>query len=308
MKNSVFFGNGFNRLSEGSKSWSDLLESIADGKVINGITNTLQYEDLYLCDKIDVTKLPSSMSGYSQEYKVKYKIAKLVSDFKTNDAFEFLVNLGVDAYITTNYDETLEMQAKLGGWKKYWAEFDISERLYSIRRKHVYVSSKRNKKMTIWPIHGEAGYPQSIMLGYDHYCGAIGKIDSYLKGFYEYKNKVKDLVEVESMVERLRSNDIQIHSWIDLFFTTNVHIIGFGLDYSEQDIWWILNKRKRYMYENKGNIRNKIHFYGVVNESLEMLLNDFSVVVHKYSAPKSHSIKAWRKLYTEMLQDLKNNL
>lgn len=41
MKNSVFFGNGFNRLSEGSKSWSDLLESIADGKVINGITNTL---------------------------------------------------------------------------------------------------------------------------------------------------------------------------------------------------------------------------------------------------------------------------
>ena len=82
MKNSVFFGNGFNRLSEGSKSWSDLLESIADGKVINGITNTLQYEDLYLCDKIDVTKLPSSMSGYSQEYKVKYKIAKLVSDLK----------------------------------------------------------------------------------------------------------------------------------------------------------------------------------------------------------------------------------
>ena len=66
------------------------------------------------------------------------------------------------------------------------------------------------------------------------------------------------------MVERLRSNDIQIHSWIDLFFTTNVHIIGFGLDYSEQDIWWILNKRKRYMYENKGNIRNKIHYQRMI--------------------------------------------
>lgn len=36
-------------------------------------------------------------------------------------------------------------------------------------------------------------------------------------------------------------------SWIELFFRTNVYIVGFGMDFSFLDIWWLLNKRARYM-------------------------------------------------------------
>ena len=44
-----------------------------------------------------------------------------------------------------------------------------------------------------------------------------------------------------------------------LFFNSDIHIVGFGFDYSEIDLWWILNKRARMMLANNSakQIKNK---------------------------------------------------
>ena len=50
-------------------------------------------------------------------------------------------------------------------------------------------------------------------------------------------------------------------SWIDLFFTHNIHIIGLALDFVESDIWWLLTYRARLLKNKQHKILNKIYYY-----------------------------------------------
>lgn len=78
------------------------------------------------------------------------------------------------------------------------------------------------------------------------------------------------------------------------------------MDYSEQDIWYILNKRQRYIQEHKADITNKIYFYGCIDDAKEELLNDFDIIVISYPKPQKKS--EWTDLYERMISDLQNNL
>lgn len=304
MENSIFLGNGFNRVSSDLNSWNNLLKKISLNKIIDDIPNTLQYEDLYLAKEINLSGVPAKVAKYSKEFQFKYKIAELVSQYSPNILYRLLADIDVCSYITTNYDNALECQLMEDGYLENISNSDVSEQLYSIRRHHSFI--KNDREIMIWPIHGEAKYPKSIMLGYDHYCGAIGKVDSFIKGFYEYRNENSEMTKMSSIVERFKSSDKKIYSWIDLFFMHNLHIIGFGLDYSEQDIWFILNKRQRYIKENKIDITNQIYFYGCIDHNKEMLLKDFGVNVFSYNTPKKQT--AWIELYKKMINDLQSNI
>jgi len=55
-------------------------------------------------------------------------------------------------------------------------------------------------------------------------------------------------------------------SWIDLFFTKDIHVIGLTLDFVETDLWWLLTYRARSKFYQKGkkqklNITNRITYY-----------------------------------------------
>lgn len=69
-----------------------------------------------------------------------------------------------------------------------------------------------NKK--IWHIHGEAAYPHSIVLGYSAYAQLL---HSYMKKIETPEN-----------------------SWLDAFVNGDVYILGFGMDFAEIDLWWLL--------------------------------------------------------------------
>ena len=100
------------------------------------------------------------------------------------------------------------------------------------------------------------------MLGLDHYCGSIGKIDSYIKGWYRHVQEGKT-IEEPSIENKFKNNSFNNSSWVELFFTSNIHIIGFTLDYSEIDLWWIINKRARLKRSKnlEKKIKNKITYY-----------------------------------------------
>jgi hypothetical protein len=124
------------------------------------------------------------------------------------------------------------------------------------------------------------------MLGLDHYCGSIGKINDYLKGKYEY-NKNGEPHILKGIIQRIENNECEIpFSWIDLFFTHNIHIIGFGLQYEETDLWWILNKRQRYIkqHSRENIISNNIYFYGDVEENKKALLMKLGVEVCSFDS------------------------
>ena len=69
------------------------------------------------------------------------------------------------------------------------------------------------------------------------------------------------------MEERLNSKNFAVKSWIDHFFFSNVHILGLGLDFSEIDLWWILDRRKRLIMEGCP-IKNHIFFYDIVKKDI----------------------------------------
>lgn len=69
-----------------------------------------------------------------------------------------------------------------------------------------------------------------------------------------------------------------IRSWIDSFILGDVYILGFGMNFSEFDMWWLLNRKKREKAQH-----GRVYFYepgcGGFGEKEELLkLLDVEVI------------------------------
>lgn len=284
IQQTVFFGNGINLVSTPNVSWNNLLHSVS-GFTFTNPPYTLQYEDSY------VNFLQSTTSKKSKEYDLKQQYLLPIKSIKPNLLYRLLAGLKVTNFITTNYDATLDEEFITLNYIRE-TSVNTSEQVYSLRRLHRFIKDKVEKN--VWYAHGEEKYPKSIMLGYDQYCGTIGLLNDYLKGNYKLPNDRR----LDSMVIRIKKNNKEIHSWIDLFFFTDVHIFAFGLDYSEMDIWWILNRRKRMLVENKLNsLPNKIYFYmNDLDPEKAKLLKDFDVIVVRVNVSRNNYKSAYQRI------------
>lgn len=268
MRNTVLFGNGINQVSDNAVSWTNLLDRIK-GSVIfkNGdLPNTMVYERIFM------QRHDSFNKRKSDELEIKNQIANEMQAQSSNEIFELLASLDVEHYLTTNYDYAFEKALKISPEKL------STEEIYSLRRKRKFATENGTKYL--WNIHGEIEHPKSIMLGLDHYCGSISKLDAYVKGRYDFKERGRK-IDILRMKDKLTTQAFCLTSWVDLFFSTNVHIIGLSLDYSEIDLWWVLNKRARFVAE--GLVKNKVTFYTTdIKDEKRGLLESFNIdVVHK---------------------------
>jgi hypothetical protein len=265
MRNTVLFGNGINRISDNAVSWDDLLDTIKGSNVFENddLPNTMVYERIFMEQHV------AKKSHKADELKIKDTIAQAMQSQGSNEVFELLASMDVENYLTTNYDYAFEKALSISPEKL------STEEIYSLRRKRKY--STNNGTKYLWNFHGEIDHPKSIMLGLDHYCGSVSKIDSYIKGTYKH-TVAGEIVTVASMQEKLESHSYCFTSWVDLFFSSNIHIVGLSLDYSETDLWWVLNKRARFAAD--GLVTNKIYFYtNHMNKEKMGLLKSFNVDV-----------------------------
>lgn len=289
--NTILFGNGFNLLN-GTTSWDKLVHGINDSNDKAIIPNTLQYEAkiMQLPDK-----KPESFSKDS-ELSLKNDIAAEMSEYKSNDAYLNLASLdSVDHYITTNYDNVMEDTLKsIGYTTKDWVR---RESTYSLRRKIVMANKGREKYL--WHCHGEIVSPKTIMLGLDQYCGSVGRISEFLSGTYKFKEG-KDDVTVPRMSDRLDGEFGPTYSWIDLFFKSNVYIVGFSLLYEEIDIWWVLARRMRLVKQGK-KVDNRIMFFGKVDKGKKELFNSIGVDVYE---PKTNPVPNNYELFYQEIIDV----
>lgn len=266
MIDSVLFGNGFNQLCTGNPSWSQLLEIASKTKLgLMEITPTMQYEYTFL-DYLSQLKEKDTVS--KSEFQYKCNLAECLKNLEHHHLYDELRSCGASLFLTTNYDYNLFVRDDIN-FKKI--EQDKSEKVYSIHR--WYKTKTGDKDIVVYPFHGEIRFPKTIELGFDHYCGSIGKIDRYVKGSYDFSSDPGN--NLLSISRRLDNDKIfrlsefkmldhgipNILSWIDAFFFTNLHIIGFGLNFSEIDVWWLLDRRARIAAEPVGKITNKIYYY-----------------------------------------------
>ena len=275
MENTILFGNGFNRLNNNGISWEDILNDLKNDKFVNG---DLPYTMIY--EKALLDNSSSFQNEFIEfEYSVKEKLAGLMKNIKPSSIYKDLINLNLKNYLTTNYDYCLN-NVFLGSSQLKQIN-QSSEEIYSIRRKTLINDYSDNEISAIWNIHGEIDKPASLMLGYDHYTGSMSKLESYVKGNYDFVQN-KETIKAEKMRNKLLTGNFDNYSWIEQFFKSNIHIIGLKLDYSETDIYWILNKRLRLYKElnNKISVRNKVIYYtNDDNSHKTSLLKSFGVDV-----------------------------
>lgn len=288
-KNTLFFGNGLNYGE--SKSWNQILQSVAKDCQL-GDTFDLTTTKLTTFYEAIIMNSKKNDSDLNDEENIKNKIATEMKNMNPTDNIKLVSKYKFDNFITTNYDSALKNVFRDCGYIINENKKISNEKIYSVRR-FVDVCDKDKSLCRIWNIHGEISNPKTIMLGLDHYCGYIGKIDSYIKGNYQWNENI------ESIKKKLSDGEsFDNYSWIELFFNTDVHIIGFGLDYSEIDIWWLLNKRARLMKELKGKINNRITYYGEVDAEKELYLKSFNVEVVIMKE------KNYNEFYSKCLEDI----
>ena len=122
----------------------------------------------------------------------------------------------------------------------------------------------------------------------------MNRIESYIKGTYE----MPEHGVIERMSDRLKESINEPLSWIDLLFTSDIHIIGLGLSFEETDLWWVLNKRARMKWAGD-NIINRIFYYPTQNLSndIRQMLQQFDVEIVE---PKRYGLP-YMDVYNEQL-------
>jgi hypothetical protein len=272
----LLVGNDINNIDPG-KSWKDILDEIVN---YCGLTDIAQENKPFpiLYDEIFLSALKQKEWD---EYEVKHYIANLTTAIGENEIHQRIRELSLPHIMTTNYDYTIQGQAPAKN------EGLVLERLYSIFRSHLIGETR------YWHLHGECNYPASINLGYEHYCGQLQNMRNYTVTGTQYRS---DGLQKRSLMSRLKSGQrLNDQSWIDLFFTTDIHILGLKLDFVETDLWWLLTYRARQKFYKKTgrgfDILNKIRYYipaayvAAAEPKLQVLdANDVEVVT--ISGPK----------------------
>ncbi len=245
VRKAILLGNGANRCS-GGPCWGKLVRDLwqdADlGVPYSGNREKpfpLVYEEIVL-------RSLHRQSG--DEKRIKRKIAELSSDMQSDVIHREIMAADADELLTTNYDQALEMAVGLDA-RDLKNDGYIRERRYSLFRRHA-----ANGKV-VWHIHGMCSKPDTIALGYDHYSGHLQQIRLYVTTGLTYSSKGA----IPRLTDRLKaSGDVHILSWVDLFFTHSVYILGLSLDFVEIHLWWLLAYRARLAGVKGIRVRNRV--------------------------------------------------
>jgi len=239
---SLLLGNGINRLKNPKVTWEAVLSELASfagrREIMDGakhIPLTLMYEQV-------IAALPGP-DLQKLEMKVKERVAQSVQNLPRNSYHVAFENLGFNHVLTTNYDYNLGRYAKPDNLRP--------ETKFSLFRRRM------RSNQSFWMIHGEAQRPESIMLGHEQYAGALEKIRYYVT------KKKKGLGGYSSPFQAgdydFDKGD-QVYSWLDVFLRDDIHILGYSLDYTEFELWWLLAYRARFKRKESSRLGD-VHYY-----------------------------------------------
>jgi len=240
----LFLGNGINLLTK-YLNWEALLRRISEIVEIEIDFKEKTYPLIF--EEIAFKLRPQNDIEHNIKH-LKAMIAGHSTLFRPNTFHKQITNLAYYShYITTNYDYCIE--------KSINENSDIAESKKKITPKYSLHRFNEIGGKRIWHIHGEIDNGlrgkkksryESILIGNEHYGDYLKKIHELIKsgvgkGLYIL---IRDAEE----------------NWVHLFFTRDIDIIGFGMDFTETHLWWLLNFRAR-MIRKGASINNKISFY-----------------------------------------------
>lgn len=292
----LFLGNGLNRLY-GGNSWSDLMKKIS---VRNDLPDNLCCPFPLQTVLVTNDHVKRAMKNYEEDFFG-------TATEELTKQLQALLEIDFDDILTTNYSYEIESAAVYQTTvSKYFLKKSCKNIINGEKAEpkyllHTYQSIPfNNHEHRIWHIHGEARKPNSMILGHYYYATLLYKMVEFTQ---------------------TRGNNYQIHqkkhtpqtirSWVDSFILGDVYILGFGMDFSEFDLWWLLNRKKR----EKAST-GKVYFYSpresVFNEK-EELLKQLGVEVNHcdVTTPQGSETEKnlqYHKFYQNAMKDIKEKV
>lgn len=212
---------------------------------------------------------------------------------------ETLLQIPFDQILTTNYTYEIERVAnkyvKQGGeyCKRITKTTETNKKAEGKYLLHTYNEICFNGHVhKVWHIHGENRKPQSLILG--HYAYGI-LLSKYQKELSSRGNK--------QFVREQEGKPPILKSWLDAFIMGDVYVLGFGFDFSEMDLWWLLNRKKREKATH-GNVYYYSHVKG--NEVRLSMLEAYGAIIENvgfYCAPYD-----FKSFYHAAIEDIKTRV
>lgn len=284
-KRALLIGNGINQLDpKQSVSWGDLLDQLKQDFDIQVDLNN-PFKPFPLGFEEMLHRKGGNDAFISKLRHLKQAIRENIDqqlDGKPgfNEYHKKIMRLGYQDVLTTNYDYALE--------KSVIRDFVDRKASLAVNKQESKFSLKRAYHLPdlatkVWHIHGELCdsrnlqdtskyyHEESIMIGYEHYASYLEKIQDNYNGQRRSRRP-----EHRGLLSRIK-NGTSGRYWSDIFFTHDMDIIGQGLDFSENHLWWLLNQRanlKRSAGQHEVQIENRIRFYYPILPKTELSEND----------------------------------
>lgn len=271
--NVLFLGNGIHR-AFGNSSWDDFLDQIKSSTKFTH--NSWEY-DMPMSLKASMlseNELDKRIRNniYNNSKNIPFRNSLFSSTSDERDMINHLVDLGFDYVITTNYSYEIECSFLQKGLFKVGEEKDIArlQNHYEVKKAQskylINTFNEVNSKPPIWHIHGEARKPGSIIIGQDKYGRLLSRyIDRLTKSNSWYNSVIYNINN---------KNPQKIGSWIDAFVLGDVYIIGFGFDFSEIDLWWLLEYKSNFTCKNDPSYKGNTFFFEPIKNNAYSCIYD----------------------------------
>ena len=288
----LFLGNGICR-AFGGMSWNGLLDELKEKDQYHGEAKNylmpMPLKAAMLTNNQLATKMRNVVKTHDlQDPKVNgYDWSSFVHVTpEMRQQLLSLINDRFDYVLTTNYSYEIEaalmkqdgLTASQIGKIMHYHEVDHAQTQFLVN------TFNEAGGVPVWHVHGEARKPGSMVIGSYYYGKLLRRCVERLDGSMEPEEGAKRRYVVDSKTNVFKSlikqgKPIKIGSWIDAFVLGDVYILGFGLDFSEADIWWLLEYKA-----NHQDICGKTFFYDPQKETSGRCVNDESIPCTKRSA------------------------
>ena len=215
------------KLGGKGKSWDQLLAEIKTRDV------------MFKTADVPYAMQPEVVCGVDVQ-EIQRKVAGAIENGICADPLlEKLLQLPFDAILTTNYTYGAEQILSGGRWNENARKRSFTALDGNVRVNHNSficnaVETPNGRVIPVFHIHGEAARKHSMILSYYSYAGALARMVAY------NRKLGNDLEE--------RQKEQKEHvcgSWLDYFVMGDVWSVGFGLDVSEFDVWWAIERKAR---------------------------------------------------------------
>ena len=230
----LLLGNGLNRAFRKDRfSWSNLmvkLEKLSDIPIANLenkplplVFEQLRLNDMYFGKNPNhLLKSISSIFFVNSENKLEEIYSKITKNV-----------------LSTNYTHLpfFNHEKKFNIPKQKFP--NINENTHSLFRSHQF------KNLNVWNIHGSAYVHTSILLGHNQYAKYSAQIRDYLYKGVKYSKSPSPYKStlLTSTPDFKFDAEGKVYSWIDLFLRDEIHVVGFGMDFTENILWWLLTEK-----------------------------------------------------------------